>query len=96
MAIPLHGSPALRCSTVRPPTGSGSSRIRRARASANSCFAGCVRDSPRTHYLQCSYDRSNAVLTMPLPPGVRACELVFERGNTIPGGSMPVKRMFCR
>ncbi|MCC7548018.1 MAG: hypothetical protein IT532_09660 [Burkholderiales bacterium] len=55
-----------------------------------------LRDSPRTHYLQCSYDRSNAVLTMPLPPGVRACELVFERGNTIPGGSMPVKRMFCR
>ncbi len=53
-------------------------------------------DSPRTQYLQCNYDRSNAVLTMPLPPGVRTCELVFERGNTIPGGSMPVKRMFCR
>jgi len=55
-----------------------------------------LRDSPRSHYLQCSYDRSNAVLTMPLPPGVRTCELVFERGNAIPGGSMPVKRMFCR
>jgi hypothetical protein len=55
-----------------------------------------LRDTPRTHYLQCSYDRTSAVLTTALPPGVRQCELVFERGNTIPGGSMPVKRMFCR
>jgi len=55
-----------------------------------------LRESPRTHYLQCSYDRTSAVLTTALPPGIRQCELVFERGNAIPGGSMPVKRMFCR
>jgi len=55
-----------------------------------------LRESPRSHYLQCSYERTTAVLSAPLPPGVHECEVVFDLTTSYPGGAMPVKRMVCR
>lgn len=55
-----------------------------------------LRDSPRSHYLQCSYERTTAVISMPLPPGLRECEVAFDLTSSYPGGAMPVKRMVCR
>jgi hypothetical protein len=55
-----------------------------------------LRDSPRSHYLQCSYERTTAVIAIALPPGLRKCEVVFDRSTTYPGGSSPVKRNVCR
>lgn len=53
-------------------------------------------DSPRNHYLQCSYERTTATISTALPRGVRHCEIVYDATTTYPGGAMPVKRMFCR
>lgn len=53
-------------------------------------------DSPRNHYLQCSYERTTATISTPLPRGVRFCEIVYDASTTYAGGAMPVKRMFCR
>jgi hypothetical protein len=53
-------------------------------------------DSPRSYYLQCSYERSTAQIATPLPPGVRTCEVVFDRNVTYPGGGLAIKRMVCR
>ncbi len=55
-----------------------------------------LHDSPRSYYLQCAYERTTAVISMPLPPGIRECEVVFDRSSTYPGGGMPVKRTVCR
>jgi hypothetical protein len=55
-----------------------------------------LRESPRSHYLQCSYERTTATIATPLPPGVRECEVVFDRTSTYPGGGSPVKRNVCR
>ena len=38
-----------------------------------------LRESPRSHYLQCSYERTTATIATALPPGVRQCEVVFDR-----------------
>jgi len=53
-------------------------------------------DNPRSFYLQCSYERSTAQIASPLPPGVRTCEVVFDRTVSHPGGGFAVKRMVCR
>jgi hypothetical protein len=53
-------------------------------------------DTPRSHYLQCSYERTTAVIAMALPPGLRECEVVYDRTSTFPGGGSPVKRNLCR
>lgn len=53
-------------------------------------------ETPRSHYLQCSYERTTASIATPLPPGVRQCEVVFDRTTTYPGGGMAVKRSVCR
>ncbi len=53
-------------------------------------------DNPRSFYLQCSYERSTAQIASPLPPGVRTCEVVFDRTVSYPGGGFAVKRMVCR
>jgi hypothetical protein len=55
-----------------------------------------LRESPRSHYLQCSYERTTASIATALPPGLRQCEVVFDRSSTYPGGSSPVKRNVCR
>jgi len=55
-----------------------------------------LRDTPRSHYLQCSYERTTATISTPLPPGIRECEVAFDLTSTYPGGAMPVKRMVCR
>jgi hypothetical protein len=55
-----------------------------------------LRDSPRSHYLQCSYERTTATIATALPPGVRECEVVFDRTSSYPGGGSPVKRNVCR
>jgi hypothetical protein len=51
--------------------------------------------SPRSHYLQCQYDRTSALITSPLPPGTRECEVVYEPAGAR-SGTMIVKRMVCR
>jgi hypothetical protein len=53
-------------------------------------------DTPRSHYLQCSYERTTAVIATALPPGLRQCEVVYDRTSTYPGGGSPVKRNVCR
>jgi len=53
-------------------------------------------DNPRSFYLQCSYERSTAQIASPLPPGVRNCEVVYDRTVSYPGGGFAVKRMVCR
>jgi hypothetical protein len=53
-------------------------------------------DSPRSFYLQCGYERTTAQIASPLPPGVRTCQVVFDRGVSYPGGSLAIKRMVCR
>jgi hypothetical protein len=55
-----------------------------------------LRETPRSHYLQCSYERTTATIATALPPGLRQCEVVFDRTSTYPGGSSPVKRNVCR
>jgi hypothetical protein len=55
-----------------------------------------LRDSPRSHYVQCAYERTTAIITAPLPPGTASCELVFDRTTSYPSGALPVKRMVCR
>jgi hypothetical protein len=55
-----------------------------------------LRDSPRSHYLQCSYERTTALISVALPPGTARCEVVFDRTTSYPGGGLPVKRMVCR
>jgi hypothetical protein len=51
--------------------------------------------SPRNHYLQCSYERTTASISMPLPPGTTQCEVAYDLTSNLPGGAMPVKRMVC-
>lgn len=53
-------------------------------------------DNPRSFYLQCGYERSTAQIASPLPPGVRTCEVVYDRTVSYPGGALAVKRMVCR
>jgi hypothetical protein len=55
-----------------------------------------LRDSPRSHYVQCSYERTTAQIVAPLPPGTKSCEPVFDRTTSYPSGALPVKRMVCR
>jgi hypothetical protein len=52
--------------------------------------------SPRSQYLQCSYERTTAQIAMPLPAGVRMCEVVYDRNVTYPGGGLAIKRMTCK
>jgi hypothetical protein len=55
-----------------------------------------LHDSPRSYYLQCGYERTTAQISLPLPPGVRECEVVMDRTASYPGGGLAVKRMVCR
>jgi hypothetical protein len=52
--------------------------------------------NPRSYYLQCSYERTTAQISSALPPGVRSCEVVYDRNVSYPGGGLAVKRMVCR
>jgi len=55
-----------------------------------------LRDTPRSHYLQCSYERTTAQINTALPPGTSRCDVVFDRTTSYPGGGLPVKRMVCQ
>ena len=55
-----------------------------------------LRHSPRSHYLQCSYERTTASISMPLPPGTTQCEVAYDLTTSYARGAMPVKRMVCR
>jgi hypothetical protein len=55
-----------------------------------------LRHTPRSHYLQCSYERTTASISMALPPGTEECEVAYDLTSSYPGGAMPVKRMVCR
>ena len=52
--------------------------------------------SPRSHYVQCQYERTSALISAPLPAGVRSCDVVYDRNVSFPGGGMAVKRMVCK
>lgn len=52
--------------------------------------------SPRSYYLQCHYERTTALISAPLPAGVRGCEVAYDRNVSYPGGGMAVKRTVCR
>jgi len=52
--------------------------------------------NPRSFYLQCSYERTTAQIATALPPGVRTCEVVYDRTMSYPGGGFAIKRMVCR
>jgi hypothetical protein len=52
--------------------------------------------NPRSFYLQCSYERTTAQIATALPPGVRTCEVVYDRTTSYAGGGSPIKRMVCR
>jgi len=52
--------------------------------------------SPRSHYVQCQYERTSALISAPLPAGVRTCDVVYDRNVSYPGGGMAVKRMVCK
>jgi hypothetical protein len=52
--------------------------------------------SPRSHYLQCSYERTTAQIATPLPAGVRICDVFYDRDVSYPSGSLVIKRMVCK
>lgn len=52
--------------------------------------------TPRSIYLQCGYERTAALISMPLPPGTTRCEVVFDRTTSYPSGASVIKRMVCR
>jgi hypothetical protein len=52
--------------------------------------------NPRSFYLQCTYERTTAQITTALPPGVRTCEVVYDRTTSYAGGGYAIKRMVCR
>ena len=52
--------------------------------------------TPRSIYLQCGYERTAALIAMPLPPGTSQCDVVFDRTTTYPSGASVIKRMVCK
>ena len=52
--------------------------------------------SPRSHYVQCQYERTSALISAPLPAGIRTCDVVYDRKVSYAGGGMAVKRMVCK
>jgi hypothetical protein len=52
--------------------------------------------SPRSHYVQCQYERTSAMISAPLPAGVRTCDVVYDRKVAYADGGMAVKRMVCK
>jgi hypothetical protein len=69
---------------------------RRRQAQRELILTWTLRHSPRSHYLQCSYERTTASISMPLPPGTTQCEVAYDLTTSYAGGAMPVKRMVCR
>lgn len=79
------------------PANRVSLKYNRRRQTAKELILGWdMADSPRSYYLQCSYERSTAQIATPLPPGIRTCEVVYDRNVTYPGGGLAIKRMVCR
>lgn len=70
--------------------------IRRRQTDKEMTLTWDLGESPRNFYLQCGYERTTAQIASPLPPGIRTCQVVFDRGVSYPGGSLAVKRMVCR
>jgi hypothetical protein len=96
-----YGAPPFRLSAVTlfdgPPASRASLRYDERRQSARELtLVWKLRQSPRSHYLHCAYERTAATISMALPPGVQVCTLVFDRTGSYPGGGMPVKRMTCQ
>jgi hypothetical protein len=79
------------------PANRVSLKYNRRRQTAKEMILGWdLADSPRSYYLQCSYERSTAQIATPLPPGIRTCEVAYDRNVTYPGGGLAIKRMVCR
>lgn len=52
-------------------------------------------ESRRNFHLSCNYERTSAMLTAVLPPGVNGCNAVFDRRVTYGVEGLAVKRMVC-
>ena len=80
-----------------PPANRSSLKYDRRRQTATELILTWIlRDSPRSHYLLCSYERTTAQINIALPPGTGRCDVVFDRTTSYPGGGLPVKRMVCQ
>ena len=80
-----------------PPANRSSLKYDRRRQTATELILTWIlRDSPRSHYLLCSYERTTAQINTALPPGTGRCDVVFDRTTSYPGGGLPVKRMVCQ
>jgi hypothetical protein len=80
-----------------PPANRVSLKYDRRRQTAKELILSWIlRDSPRSHYLLCSYERTTAQINTALPPGTGRCDVVFDRTTAYPGGGLPVKRMVCQ
>ena len=69
---------------------------RRRQTATELILTWALRETPRSHYLQCGYERTTAQISIALPPGTRRCDVVFDRTTSYPGGGLPVKRMVCQ
>lgn len=80
-----------------PPSNRVSLKYDRRRQTAKELILSWIlRESPRSHYLRCSYERTTAQINTALPPGTRRCDVVFDRTTSYAGGGLPVKRMVCQ
>jgi hypothetical protein len=52
-------------------------------------------ETRRNYHLLCNYERTNAMLTAVLPPGVNGCNAVFDRRVSYGREGLAVKRMVC-
>ena len=96
-----YSSTAPRLSGVKLFDGPPSNRVslkhdRRKQTGRELILVWRLRQSPRSHYLQCTYERTTASISMPLPPGIHECEVAFDLSSSYGGGAMPVKRTVCR
>lgn len=69
---------------------------KRQQTSSETRLTWTLPQTPRSIYLQCGYERTSAMISAPLPPGISRCEVVFDRTMSYPSGASVIKRMVCR
>jgi hypothetical protein len=97
----IYGEQAPRLSGVTIFDGQPANRVsikytRRRQSDKELTLTWDLGSNPRSFYLQCSYERTTAQIATALPPGVRTCEVVYDRTTSYAGGGFPIKRMVCR
>lgn len=69
---------------------------KRQQSAAETRLTWTLPQTPRSIYVQCGYERTSAMISAPLPPGITRCEVVFDRTTSYPSGASVIKRMVCR